>query len=214
MKLTLSTQIPLASGSEKEIYQHFEADKLLIKVWHPQYFKRLKKHHPFLTPLQRLPKYSACLKELAEHLYIREWGEELRFVQNIVGIVDTDLGVGLIVEKIIRKNGDLAQSLHELLTTGRYREVHEKALAELVNWLRSTGLILRDLSTRNLVWDEQETRFVIIDGLGGMARCSFRSLCRWYNKRSNGKRADKLLSRIERMKRSQYGVGSLAKQPD
>ncbi|WP_104004269.1 YrbL family protein [Marinobacterium lutimaris] len=200
MRLTLSTQTPLASGGEKEVYQHLEVEKLLIKVWRPRYFERLKGQRAMFSPLRRLPKYTGCLKELSEHLYIRDWEEENRFVQNIVGIVDTDLGVGVVVEKVSRVNGQLAQSLNELLANGQYRPVHEKAMAELLSWLRSTGLIIRDLNTRNLVWDELDNRFVIIDGLGGKACFSFRSLCRWYNKRSNNKRANKLLVRIERGK--------------
>lgn len=200
MKFTLSLLNPIASGSEKEIYQYPDADHLLIKVWHSQYFDRVKKHNPILTRLRRLPRYSASLKELIEHLYVREWGEHTCFLQNIVGVVDTDLGVGLVVEKITRKDGTLAQSLFELLSTGNYCDVHEKAIAEMVCWLRSTGLIIRDLSTQNLVWDEHRNRFVIIDGLGGLARCSLREYCRWYNQRSNNRRADKLLKRIEQNK--------------
>ncbi|TCK03058.1 YrbL family protein [Marinobacterium mangrovicola] len=201
MKLTLSTQKPLASGGEKNVYQHSEMDELLIKVWRPRYFEKLERKNSFYNLFRRLPKYTGCLKELSEHLYVREWGEDTRFVQNIVGIADTDLGVGLVVEKVARGSGELAQSLNELLYTGSYNEVHEKAVAELVSWLRSTGLIIRDLNLRNLVWDELGNRFVIIDGLGGRAGFSFRSLCRWYNKRSNNKRANKLLVRIERAKK-------------
>lgn len=200
MKLNLTSQTPLASSTEKEIYQHPDKDELLIKIWQTKYLDFLKQQDPIQTSLRRLPKYTGCLKEITEHLYIREKGEESRFVQNIVGLIDTDLGMGVVVEKITQKNGQLAQNLTDVIANNHYHLPQEQAMSELIAWLRSTGVIIRDLTLRNLVWDECNSRFVIVDGLGGKARCSLRSFSSWYNRRSNNKRADKLLFRIERAK--------------
>ncbi len=197
----LKDTLPLASGSEKSIYQHPDSPQHLIKVWHEEYFYKIRKENPIFTRLRRLPRYSAILKEFTEHLCVREWNDQHIFIQKIVGVVDTDLGVGLVVRKVARKNGDLARNLSDLLNSGEFSSDHRAALDEFLNWLKGSGVIVRDLGTKNLVWDEIEERFVVIDGIGGKARISLREYCKWYNRRSNNRRADKLLSRVEHILR-------------
>ncbi len=195
----LKDTLPLASGSEKSVYQHPHSPNLLIKIWHEDYFVKIRNDNPIFTKLRRLPRYSAVLKEFTEHLSVREWNDKHIFIQKIVGVVDTDLGLGLVVKKVARRNGDPARSLSDLLSSGEFSSIHQAALDEFLDWIRGSGVIVRDLGTKNLVWDEVGERFVVIDGIGGKARISLREYCKWYNRRSNNLRADKLLSRVNRI---------------
>ena len=198
MNYKLSNQEPLASGSEKLIFQHPDSPTLLIKIWHQAFFDRTKKRHPITTRFRRLPRFCALTNEITEHLAVREQNTNPTYIQHIVGLVDTDIGPGLVVEAITQKDGSLAQTLRQTIETKTYGPAHEKALNNLLDWVGETNIILRDLGINNLVWDEHQERFVVIDGIGGKPSISLRALSRGYNRYSNKKRIDKLRSRVAR----------------
>jgi hypothetical protein len=198
MNYKLSNQEPLASGSEKLIFQHPDSPNLLIKVWHQAFFDRTKQRHPITTRFRRLPRFCALTNEITEHLAVREQNTNPTYIQHIVGLVDTDIGPGLVVEAITQKDGLLAQTLRQTIETKTYGPAHEKALNNLLDWVSETNIILRDLGINNLVWDEHQERFVVIDGIGSKPSISLRTLSREYNKYSNAKRSRKLRTRVTR----------------
>jgi hypothetical protein len=103
MEYKLSAQKPITGGGEKHIYQHPENLDLLIKIWRQKHFYSVKTRHPVFFKFMRLPRYSALLNEIAEHLALREEEKDARFIQTITGFVDTDIGMGLVVEPVREK---------------------------------------------------------------------------------------------------------------
>jgi hypothetical protein len=198
MTYKLANQKPLAAGSEKLIFQHPDSANLLIKVWHQQFFDRTRKRHPITTRFRRLPRYCALMNEITEHFAVREQNRDTSYIQCIIGLVDTDIGPGLVVEAVTQKDGSLAKTLKQTIETREYGPAHETALNNLLNWINQTNVIIRDLGINNMVWDEANERFVIIDGIGSKPSVSLRQLFRGYNKRSNKQRADKIRRRIAR----------------
>jgi hypothetical protein len=194
----LSEQQPITSGGEKLVFQHPESDDLLIKVWRKRYYDELKKKHSFLCRYLRTPRYSALLKEVIEHVAVREYGSNHGYLQNICGFVDTDLGLGMVVETIRDENGYLAKSLADLVEGHIFGAMHRRALEKLLEWLESTHVIVRDFTLNNLVWDEKNGMFVIVDGIGSRPVLSLRMFSKKYNRYSMKKKISKLRMRLER----------------
>lgn len=186
--IALTSRTPLARGAEKLIFAHPDAPGLLIKVW--------RQDGKWRAGRRRLGRYASMAKEVVEHLAAREQGADTRYIQNVVGLVDTDMGVGLVVEAVRQPDGTLAKSLQQIVADRELDDVKKTALLDIVRWIGNSDLILRDLSRNNLVWSEDGQCFVIIDGLGSRPRPSLRNISRWYNRRSNRRRAAKILARF------------------
>ncbi len=190
-QLELKTQEPLASGAAKVVYAHPDIPGAIIKV--------ARDTQPS-TPsgrLSRLNRYWEYVCQIIEHLAIREIEpENARFLEKVIGLVDTDIGVGLIVEGIWTKDGKLAPTLRHLKTNGGLSGEQLTAFDRLLAWARSTDVVIRDFSTNNSVWDEEHKCFVVIDGMGAKPAFTLRNIFPSYNRRTNEKKADKLREKI------------------
>lgn len=194
---TLNPDDAIANGGEKLVFFHPESSDQLIKVINPRYINYMNTAWPISTKLRRLPHYWFYIKEVTEHVYAREANiPNMHFLQNITGLVDTNLGLGMTVQAVKKKNGELASSLAQIINAGEYSEKHDQALKEILEWAEGTYIIIRDLTTRNMVCDEVNEHFVLIDGIGARHLPSLRSISRLYNQRSNRKRTKKLRKRF------------------
>ncbi|AQQ71319.1 PhoP regulatory network protein YrbL [Limihaloglobus sulfuriphilus] len=200
----LSDEKPIASGLEKLVFQHPENKNLLIKVWHKTFFERKKKRHPIAIKFQRLPRYSSIVNEITEQLVIYEADQTPVYIQKVSGLVHTDLGPGITVKAILKKDGTLAWTLGDMIKNKKYNAMHQRAIDELLNWLKDSPIIVRDFDLQNLVWDEQNSRFVIIDGIGGRSTVSLRRFWPNYNTYSKRKRIKKIRRRIQVALRGEY----------
>ena len=197
--LILSNKEPVASGGQRTVFFHPEIDNYLVKVISREYMESVKKMWPISTRLRRLPYYWVYINEIVEFFFVRE--KEVankHFIQTIIGFADTDIGLGLVVEAVRKKNGELANSLSEIIINGEYTQQHLQGMEELIDWINSNYVVVRDLTTRNIVWDEQNEHFVLIDGIGVKNLPSLRSFSKSYNARANRKRTEKLRLRLTR----------------
>jgi len=195
----LSKIEPIAHGGEKWVYEHPDTPDLLIKVWRQRFYDFEKKTHPFITKYQRLPKHRALINEIAEHLVLRETGQDSAFLQEITGIVDTDMGTGLVVKAIRDSAGNLCPTLTQIIRNGKYAPHHKKPLEECLKWVENTNVIIRNFTLGNMLWDEKNNRFVLIDGIGSKSSGSLRTVFMAYNHYSNRKMVKKFKCRQERM---------------
>lgn len=195
----LSKDDALASGGERIVFEHPQSPDLLIKVISPRYINYMNRERKITTKLRRLPYYWFYINELIEHVSLREEDvRDRRFIQDIVGLVDTNLGLGMVVRAIRKPNGDLADSLAAIIDSDQFTLTHRQALDDLLIWIESTYVIIRDLTAHNLVWDEGGQHFVVIDGIGARYLPSLRTISRIYNRRSNRKKTAKLRLRVRR----------------
>ncbi len=195
----LSRDDALAAGGERIVFAHPDSSDLLIKVISPRYIDYMNRARRLTTKLRRLPYYWFYINELVEHVSLREANvPDRHFIQDIVGLVDTNLGLGMVVRAIRKRDGGLADSLSEVIDGGQFTSLHRRALVELLAWIESTYVIIRDLTARNIVWDECGQHFVVIDGIGARYLPSLRTVSRNYNQRSNRKKAAKLRGRVNR----------------
>lgn len=191
--ISLTQETPLAVGDHKAVYVHPKNPDWLIKVVHEAGLAALKAKYPWSMRFRRLPNYWEFLHEMVEHLAVRElMSPSESYIENVIGLVDTDLGVGMIVEAIRTTNGEIAPTLRKLIQSGTFEEKHHKGLQDVLDWIINTNVIIRELTTTNMVWNELTQRFVIIDGVGSKPLLTLRSFSKRYNRRSNFKKSEKL----------------------
>lgn len=197
MVLKLSDQTPIAQGGERLIFIHPENDDWLIKVWHERFHEKQQKRTPFLIRVIRMKRYWSLLNELTEYLGVREEpAPKLEHLQELVGLTDTDLGFGMVVKAIKQDDGTLAPTLKDLVERHKFHKPHNQALETFFEWMSTTHIIVRDFSLNNLIWDEGNERFILIDGIGSKIGFSLRSLSRRYNQKANLNRIAKFRTRL------------------
>lgn len=168
----LRNTLPVAKGSIRDVYRHPADDRLLIKIirestreekygsGQPWYkFKRRRYRH-----------YISYLREFREHLAAKAKGtDHPSCLQNVVGLAETDVGLGLIVEAAVDRQGRYAPTLTEIVKSGRFegevRAHFERFLREVID----SDVILADLHLNNVVFAYKPVigdHFVIIDGIG------------------------------------------------
>lgn len=197
--IELSQLKPIASGLEKVVFWHPHQPGQLIKIVTPAHIKLMRQQWPLLTRMQRVSHYFFYINEIVEHMAIRAHpAPGIHQLQTITGLVDTDLGLGLVVEAITREDGQLAHTLDQLIALDRFGETEKQALQTFCQWLADSPLIVRSLSLPNIVWHEKDQHFVLIDGFGNQApRFSLRSLFKGYNQRHNKRKIKRLLKHVE-----------------
>lgn len=197
--ISLTHQQPIASGCERLIYQHPQSFDLLIKIIQPHYITSMQRRWWFALPFVRMAQYWVFLNELKEQLtQFAVQPQAHRYLQNIVGIIYTDLGLGLVVKAIRAPHSQqLAPTLETMMRDNLFELAHQTALDEFCDWLAACPVIVRDLNHRNIVWDASQSAFVLIDGFGEQLIPSLRTFWPSYNLRHNRRKALKLKARIE-----------------
>lgn len=184
--LQLTRQAPLASGSGRHVYAHPEQPGVLIKVIRPD-----------LTRARAARVRTAIHRKIHAYVdvHLRE-SAPLPFLQTVLGFVNTDLGLGLLVEAVTDENGALGPTLTALLHSKRYSAEHAAALAEFIRRIQASPVIAADINSHNLVFTRSPdgiARFVLIDGLGDKTLIPFGRLFPFLNRRQKRKRIERLL---------------------
>lgn len=198
--LTLAPLEPIGRGAQKLVYRHPDDPRLLVKVVNPAFIKRHDRNDAFYKRRRRIGHYRAFEREVREHLAsrARHAGHyaPCRHLQNILGMVDTDLGAALLVEAVLDANGDPAPSLAELQRRGEFGARERQALDTFIDWAMTSNVLINDLSPDNLVW-HRDGHFVLIDGMGDRAAIPVRSHSQWLNRHYKRKKIDQLLRAID-----------------
>ena len=197
--LTLADRKPIAVGKTRYIYEHPENPAWLIKV------------HRSMIPSQQSSNFKAWyaraedrfvymtgyLRELAVYLDSRYRNQEtiVNHIAPIGGLVDTDLGIGLIVSAVRDKHGYLAPTLGKLIKNHQINEERYGKLMNFLNIVLTSKLVLGDLNLENVVLEQLEDgreEFVLIDGLGERTFIPIQ----WFSRRIRYKRKQKFVQRV------------------
>ena len=152
--------------------------------------------------LQKRRRYrglSGFLQEIREQFAVHAAeGRPSPHLQNIVGLVDTDRGFGVVIEALRGRDGGYAPTLASLVKEGRFDAAARRDLDIFFEWLLRSPLVVTDLTWGNLLYAHAEgaDRFVLIDGVGESAALPLRSLFDAINRRSKRGRIRALLAKI------------------
>lgn len=202
--LTLKDSSPIAQGGVRLVFPYPGDPSRLVKVMRPDkvasrygneggtWFRRNRRHGEYILFVREIREYIAAY---ACH------GISLPFVQRIRGLVETDLGLGMVLDAARDRKGNLAPTLAKVIFTGCFDQQAEEALATFLRQMMECDVVFADLHERNLVYaagEDGKLQFVMIDGLGSSTILPLKSWFPSLNRSSKRKRIERLRKRVER----------------
>ncbi|MEM0946672.1 MAG: YrbL family protein [Pseudomonadota bacterium] len=200
--IDLSDTPPIATGGIRTIYECPGQPDLLIKV-----FSRPKKRYRPKTFLKRAAwalfpntRFRNMLTEIeSEYLASLEIGTDIEEVPlpRMLGVVQTSLGSGVLVERINGPDGGLAPQLYDVSRGGKMPEPMLDALNLFVSRIYDLKVVARDITGHNIVYGTRGAGmgFFLIDGYGERNIIPLRTLSRRLNNRSLNKSFAKVAQR-------------------
>lgn len=183
--LLLSPLQPIANGHLRRIYQHPADAELLVKIMREDAIAQKWTEAPWYRRLARTGPYAGFVREFKEYVASRRYAPHSPSpLSRIVGLEDTDLGLGLVVEKVRGADGALAPTLDAWVRRDGYTPAMQTALDELLAGLLEHNVIAGDLHAWNVVYGSDSRggpRLVMIDGFGEKNTLPHSSMSRRHN---------------------------------
>lgn len=201
--LRLSDREPLARGRSRLVFEHPGDPELIVKVIRPDVIDaRFGSGAAWYKRRRRFGRYISYVREFQEQVAVRAVEDESpHFLQQVHGLVETDLGLGLVTSAARTQDGRLAPSLSELMHKGGFDHAAAGRLEEFFRQLLDCTVIVSDLNPGNLVYAHSPAHgphFVLIDGLGNNNIWPLKTLSRRFNRRSKLGRIRYLRTKIAR----------------
>jgi hypothetical protein len=169
--IRLQGKTPAFQGKEREIYAYPGHPKLLIKVGRNV---PLGRRMVSITQRYRYAELASYVGELTDQLAMRSGGApHPRHLQKIVGVVETDLGLGVVVEALFDRDGRYAPTLYQLSARQGIDDEARAELEKFARWMVRADIVLNDINARNIVYAHEDgygSFFVLVDGYGGVPR--------------------------------------------
>ena len=205
--IVLEDKTPIAVGSAQFVYEHPDDPALLVKVLKHEraqqnYGRKIggrigykRRHGVYVTWMRELEHYFSVTMRL---------GYRPTFFQQYRSVVDTDLGLGLVVGKEVDRSGNLAPTLQTLVRAGRFNSQIRQQLQELLEQINKLRISTTDINMNNIVyaWDETNgDHLVVIEGIGVNTFIPLAKFSNYFNVRSNNRHFAKTLRLLERTER-------------
>jgi hypothetical protein len=201
--LRLEGSKPLFRGHQRLVFQHPERPDLLIKTLRAEYVRgKFGPGSSLHNRHRRCREYQPFLLEFREYLVACARAPHcLPYLQEIVGLVWTDLGLGMIVRKVIGRDGASAPTLDRFLRLhGKLDPGRKRLLDECLRNLEESDVVMDDLNDCNLVLGVDTSgneRFVLIDGIGSSTLVPIKAFSVWANRWSKRRRIARLRAKVE-----------------
>lgn len=202
MPLQLAGQTPLATGNWKFVFQHPHHDEFLVKVMRRDLHAELSRTAWYKTKA-REGRYLLFSRELHE-FFVAEAnsdGSPLP-IPKVIGLTDTDLGLGLVVEKLCGRDGALAPTLRSKLFQDGFLPHYEAMLFDLITAINRHRIVLIEFSPVNILFvDDQfgQERLILIDGYGDSSLLPVHSLSERTNSRRNLRKFRRMIRKASRL---------------
>ena len=143
----------IAKGGERTCYVHPKDNNKLIKIVHT------KGNHNKQNTL--------------EHIYmnyLKKKNKDLTQVAQYYGEIDSNLGSGLVYERIMDYNNEASKSFRYYVANKLIKQdIQQKLIEELRLYLEKNSILFVDTSLTNIFCkktDEDNYTLIIVDGLG------------------------------------------------
>lgn len=207
---------PIARGGHRTVYPHPDDEGLCVKVLHEPWQLINRRVNDPLRHLRPRRHFDENRNELHELNRLKcKLGQRLtEHFPAAHGLVDTDLGEGLVVDRIVDDDGQTALTLSEHLRVHGLDGPCRQALDAFWDFLLEHRVMVRDPLPRNLVVQQRQgvagPRIVMIDGFGSSDLLPVRSWFRALAKRkleSRRRRTDRNIARtLERAHADSVGT--------
>ena len=202
--LALAAAAPLAVGHLRSVFQHPEHPDQLIKVMRADAVaSRWNGPGRWHKRLPRTRHYVGYLRELKEYIGARARAPEADApIARMLGVVETDLGLGLVSEKVVDGDGALAPTLAAVYGRHGFTPELETALAGFLKGLLDANVIVGDMHAWNIVYGSDSRggpRLVMIDGFGEKHAIPVSSMSRAINRYRTHRLYKRMLEQVERL---------------
>lgn len=187
----------IAAGHTRDVYRHPDNSALLIKVIRPAAIEqRYGRGAPWYKFKRRRYRHLiAYLREVREQIAVHAaGGAHPPFLQKIVGFVETDMGMGLVVEAVRAADGTSAPTVAELAGQGALDPTRLAALDRFLDEMVNSPVIVADLNPFNVVYGRGAggtDHFVLIDGIGHKNLIPLERMSTRINRWSKVRKADR-----------------------
>lgn len=201
--LTLRGAEPIAQGHKRFIFQHPADSDLLVKVMQPDVVEERwgGAKRPWYKTTRRYGQYMSLRREISEYLAAAvRFPDGIPVLQKLVGIVDTDYGIGVVVEKLVGRDGGLAPTLSAVARRDGVTPELLQKIDRFRDDLIKCNIVVGKLHARNLVLAvrEGDERFVAIDGYGETALVPIHSWSPRINAAHTRNRIKRLIKRLDK----------------
>lgn len=155
---------------------------------------------------KRLPRtrhYIGYLRELKEYIGARARAPHVDVpIARMIGVVETDLGLGLVCEKVVGADGGLAPTLAAIYERDGFTPDLDAALAVFLEGLLQANAIVGDMHAWNIVYGSDSRggpRLVMIDGFGEKHAIPLSSMSRAINRYRTRRLYRRMLAQLERL---------------
>ena len=202
--LTLSSVEPIAVGHLRSVYQHPLHANELIKVMRSDAVeKRWNAPGRWAKRLPRTRHYVQYLRELREFIVARARAPEVDVpIARMIGVVDTDLGLGLVSEKVVDASGALAPTLAAVYAKRGFTPELDAALAKFSLDLLAANVIVGDMHAWNIVLGSDSRggpRLVMIDGFGEKHAIPVSSMSRTVNRYRTKRLLKRMVEQVKKL---------------
>ncbi|MEX1057139.1 MAG: YrbL family protein [Natronospirillum sp.] len=203
--LTLSDRTPLLNSKTRHIYVHPDNEQLLVKV-HID-----RKPAPGVVGLgawwayqkDRFLYTTGVMRELQQFVASRyRYDPIVRCIAPVYGVVDTDVGMGLLVAAVRDAEGRLAPTVRRLFREQAMTPERCHQLDTVLTLILTTPLVIGDLNEENIVLqnaDGQNEAFMLIDGLGERTLLPAQRWIGWLKHRQKKRFVAKVRRKIDRV---------------
>ena len=201
--LVLKDAEVVAAGSTRNVYRHPDNPSLLVKVIRPSAIEeRFGSGAPWYKFKRRRYRHLiAYLREIREQIAVHAMGGEYpAYLQKIVGIVETDLGMGFVVEAVLGRDGSFAPTVADLIRRGQLDRPIRAKLDRFLEELVASPVIVADLNPSNVVLGfdpERGERFVLIDGIGFKNIIPLERMSAYANRWGKARKASQFRATVE-----------------
>lgn len=210
--VALSGSPIIAQGGRQHVYEHPLDPTSLIKFPKPETYDassaNLKGREKWSDRFRRSTAFRDFLREFREYVELKAKHQQAGIklpLCAVRGIVQTDMGLGLVYERMSEPDGSLSPNLEKLIEDGQVHQAHFEAFEAFFDSLLEHNVVVCDMSLDNLVYHTDAdglSRFVWIDSFGSKRPIPLR---RWFRSLNNRKieqvrekRRELMMKRIDR----------------
>jgi hypothetical protein len=153
--------------------------------------------------LPRTRHYVQYLRELKEFIVARARAPAVDVpIARMIGVVDTDLGLGLVSEKVVDESGALAPTLAAVYAKRGFTPELDAALAKFSQDLLEANVIVGDMHAWNIVLGSDSRggpRLVMIDGFGEKHAVPVSSMSRTVNRYRTKRLLKRMVEQVKKL---------------
>ncbi|WP_370628192.1 YrbL family protein [Bordetella sp. BOR01] len=196
----------LAKGADRYIFQHPNEASLLVKVINMDAYAAYLERKPlkrFYKQFQRESAYRVYLNELSEYVTTTTLPSGVWDVPmaRVVGLAQTTLGLGQLVEKITGDDGELAPTLAQVIARDGISPALSARLDAFFEDLIDAHIVISDLSAKNIALGRNangKPGMYLIDGFGVLPLIPLYAWSKRLNKRRMRRKYKLWRARLQR----------------